>query len=279
VAATWRGAITFSGFPVNIALHTAVKSRSSESFRTLAPDGLPIRTQMVDSSGEVVEREDTRKGVQTGKDQWTALTPEAVDAIDSGQKSTVVEADSYAPVDTLPRHLATAAYAVTADDKVAGAQKSVNVLWNGLRASRLAYMAQATLRNGGRDAILAIWATDDGLWAAALPFAGELHVAPDFGFTEDERAAALFQQVVERDADVVPTRPFEFPAWESEYRVRRQKAIDAVLAGEQVEAPTPVAESAAAPDLMAALAASLDSEPAAKPKARAKSGGRKKVTA
>jgi non-homologous end joining protein Ku len=87
-----------------------------------------------------------------------------------------------------------------------------------------------------------------------LPFAEERYLVPEHEFVEDPKAAALFAQVAEQQYEV---REFVHEGFKSEYRARRQAVIDAVLAGEVVEAPEPVKETPKVPDLMAALQASL----------------------
>ena len=54
----------------------------------------------------------------------------------------------------------------------------------------------------------------------------------------------------------------------SEYRKRREAAIEAVLAGEPVTVTAEAPQLAAVPDLMAVLAASLEAKPKATKKTR-----------
>jgi DNA end-binding protein Ku len=267
VAATWKGAIEFSGFPVNVALHNRTKSRGSESFKTLAPNGQPVKSQYIDTEGNVVERDSTSKGYEVAKGQFAVLSPEALEAIGSGQRSTLVEPDSFAPLGSVPLELALATYSVTADAKVAGSEKSVNVLWNGLRKTGLAYVTRVTLSS--RDAILVVWATDDALLAAALPFTTELNEVPSATLTENEAEAEMFESVV---GAAYETRPFDHKSFESEYGARRRETIEAVLKGHKVEAPAEPAPAAEVPDLMAALKAAqakAGGKPAKKPAKKA----------
>lgn len=138
-ASAWKGAVEFAGFPVNVKLYGRTKSRSGESFKTLAPNGDPVRSVYIDSDGEQVERAECSKGVETSKGQFTALSTEAIESIASAEKSSMVTPSSFAPLDSIPLELATAAYAVVPDSDVAGADKSVGLIWNGLLDSGLAY--------------------------------------------------------------------------------------------------------------------------------------------
>jgi non-homologous end joining protein Ku len=255
-SAAWRGAIEFNGFPINIALWPKVKSSRGESFRTLAPDGQPVKQVYLDSSGEQVATAECSKGVETEKGVFKTLSPEAVERIQEGEKSSVLNAAYFAPLSTVPVELATASYHVRADEKVAGAASSANVLWNGLRAHGLAYVTQATLRAGSPDVVLAVWADEKGLVAGAFPFEQQLWAAPEGEFTENAAAADLFGQFVNTGGD----QAFSLGDFTSEYSARRKAVVDAELAGETVQAPEPAATEAVVPDLMAALKASVDAK-------------------
>lgn len=285
-AAAWKGAVEFGGFPVHVRLFSRKKSRGSESFRTLAPNGLPVKSQYVDTEGNPVERSETSKGVEVSKDSFVALSPDAVEQIASMEKSTSVEPRQFSPLESVPLELATMSYVVIPDKDVAGADGPVNVLWNGLRKQNLAYCTQVAMRSGSRDSILVLYARDDGLYAAALPFGAELTDTPSHEFTEDKKAQGLFSQFVAASyKDELGS--FDLSEYESEHAERRQKAIDAALSGKPVQMPE-APEQPAGGDLMAVLEAAVAEEGGKaaqekpKPKARpkgSKTTSRKKVTA
>jgi Ku protein len=259
----WRGAIEFSGFPINVALYGRVKSRSGDSFKTLDPvHKQPVKQQYVDINDEVVDRSETLKGVEVEKGVWTPLTPEAVEMIAEGERSEVLEPDSFSPLSTIDLGLALQTYEVLPDAKVAGSDKSVNTLWNGLRATGLAYVSRLTMRSGSRDAIVVFYATDHDLRAATLPFAAELNDVPSFTFEADEKQADLFRLVVGDDI-----QPFDLAAFQSEYRTRRQAAIDAALSGKKIAKPKAKKQAEPANDLMAALEAKVAAKGGKKAKA------------
>jgi non-homologous end joining protein Ku len=259
---SWRGAIEFGGFAVNIALQPRVKSRSGESFKTMAPNGHPVRSVYMDTDDNEVSRDACSKGVKVGTGKqatFKVLSEEALEQIENIAKSTIVPPTSYAPLDTVPLELATSAFAVVPDSNVPGSEQNVNTVWNGLRAQRVAYTTEVTMRAGSRDAVLVLYADDRGLWAVALPFAEELHPEPEFGFTENEQAAELFAQFTEGEV-----RDFDLGDYKSQWRERRQAAIDAALDGKPVETVA-AAEQAPVPDLMAALKSSVQASKGKKP--------------
>jgi non-homologous end joining protein Ku len=256
----WRGAIEFTGFPVNVALYSRVKKQRNESFRNLAPSGKPVQSQYIDpDTGVTFDKDLIRKGAQIkgGKSpEFAVMTPEAMEEISSGVKTEVAKPEQFVPLSSLDLSLGIDRYAVRPDDRVAGADQSVNIVWNGLRESGLAYVSQVSV-NGGHDGLLALYANDDGFWAVMLPFDDELYSFPDYEFTEDQKAADLFAKALDS------TYADQQSAWvhsefSSEYRSRRKAAIEAVIAGQPVAAKAPVKSEASVPDLMAALEAAVE---------------------
>jgi len=250
---TWRGSIDFAGFPVPVAVYPLVKSTTTESFKMLGRDGLPVKQQYVQADGETIPYGDCGRGVEIGKDEYAPLSAEALEMIADSEKSTVVEAEYFCPVSSLPTVLSTESYSVLPDPKVAGSDRSVNVIWNGLRAHEMAYVTKVTFRAGSKDRVVAIYATDTGLIARTFPFVEDLHteVATKSPFVEDEKQAELFGKFVTDDR----VREFSLDDFHSDYRDRRQEAIRQALDGKplptRAEKPLPTA------DLMAALEAQL----------------------
>jgi non-homologous end joining protein Ku len=250
-----RLAVEFAGFPVNVALYTRVRKQRNESFRTLTPKGVPIASVYTDpTTGKPVPAEKQQKGVQTGPDEYTVIPPEVIEQINAGTKTTVAKLRQLAPVETIAWDLAIDRFAVLPDDKVAGADQSTNVLWNGLRDSGTAYVTQVSIR-AGMDAILAIYADDRGLWGALLPFEAELYEFPVHEFTEDAEQSALFSQVAEQMYGE-QVENFDHSAYRSEYKARREALIEQALEGGEVVQNTPSGETAV-PDLMSALRANI----------------------
>jgi non-homologous end joining protein Ku len=254
----WRGAVEFvEGLPpVNVALYSRVKGQRNESFKMLAPDGAPIKqVYRNEVTGAIVERDDTVRGVKTGKDTFQILDQAVIEKITEGQKTVVTKPAHYAPLDTIDLTVAINRFAVLPDDKVAGSKDAVDILWNGLLDNDLAYVTQMYLRSGTVDGLLVLYATQSGLWGALLPFHAELYRVPVHAYTRNEKAGALFGKLVKQKAK---TKPFDHTAFASEYKARRSALIDAALAGEEIKVePQPTAE-AVVPDLMAMLEAEID---------------------
>lgn len=261
---TWTGALTFAGFPINVRVYPTVASRAGESFKTLAPDGQPIKQQYVDSNGNVVDRADCLKGVETGKDTYQPLSPEAVEAIQSVESTDTLEAERMPLTESVPLHIHKATFRVVPDPKVPGSEGPFKILWNGLRKSKRAYVTKWVPRAGARDEIVVFVATQFGIDAHTLPFESELRDdLPEWKPEVDDDAAEVFKQVVDANYD---TTAFAHHALTSDYAERRAAAVKAALAGEEIVMPAASEAQAKVPDLMAAMQASLGQ---AKPKAKA----------
>lgn len=253
--ATWTGALTFAGFPLPISIYT-LSNTKAESFKTLCkccdqPIAQRNHCRMTD---DVVT--DTQKGVEVSKGAFSVLSPTAVEAITSSSKSISLEVERFCPLASVPLHLSAASYRVVEDAKAAGAAKPVAILWAALRSTQRALVCPWVPRAGTPDRILVIHAEDDGLIANVLPYLVELSDAPA-GSAHTTAVSDQERQMFEQAMGTLYTvADFDHSAYSSEYKVRRQAAIDAALAGTPMPASaTPVAP--AVPDLMAALSASL----------------------
>lgn len=275
---SWTGAITFAGFPINVRAYPLVKSRSAQSFKTLAPNGLPVQQVLVDSNGEPVERADTSKGVEVSKDKYAALDPAAVEMIQSAERSEFLDVIQFAPKSSVPLQLATGHFRLVPDEKVAGSAGPVNILWNGLTATERALVTEWVPRASSRDSLLVVHADIYGLTANTIPYVSELQDVPEWKPESDDKAQSTFQQFIEaQDYDL---DDFAHAAHESNYEARRAAAIEAALKGEVIEAPTaPTPDAQAAPDLMAAMAGALDKAKPSGKKAPAKKRTKAKAAA
>lgn len=248
----WRGALSvLGGFPVNVRFYNRVKSRSGESFRQLDPEYLePVSSVLQDKDGKVVARDKVLKGVEHGKGNWVALSDEQVELIKQGERSEMIEPEAFVGLDSVDLSLALSTYVVTPDPDTPGSERACNIVWNGLLANEIAYVSRLTMRAGSRDAIVLIYANEDGLFAATMPFQQELHDMPSQKWERDAKQAKMFMAAVEN------IEPFELGEYASEYAARRAQAVEAALHGKPLPVNKPQVDlSTDEPDLMAALEA------------------------
>lgn len=266
--ATWTGAIRLAGFPVNVTFWQRVKTRKSESFKMLDPvHKQPVQSVLLDVAGNRVERSETLRGVERGKEVYE-LPPEALEMIERREKSSTVEIDRFSELDSVPLELSLDSYYIVPDAKTPGSEDPVQILWNGLHATgRVAVVPGWCPRSGAKPSTLVIRATDEGLVGYLMPFRNEVNVPPaDFMPNENEQAVAVMTQFIDA---AYSTEAFDMEAYRDEHGERRQAAIDMALSGETTaplsESPQP---TSAVPNLMAALQASIDAQPAKKTPAK-----------
>lgn len=243
--------LAFDGVPVNVnvALHSRVKKQRNDSFKTIAPSGFPMRSgDPVDThTDKPYDKALNRKGVEIPgqKGAYAVLTPEAVEQINSGVKTTVAKAQQYVPRVEVDFALAIDRFSVVPDDKVPGSEQAVQVLFSGLHGNDLALVTQIS-PSGGMDGVLVVYAAGTRLWGALLPFEAELYPTPDVQFEVNSKAVKAFRKLTK-------VQTFNHGKFTSEYKTRRKTVIDQVLAGVEVEAPVQEAPKDDTPDLMAAL--------------------------
>lgn len=254
--AAWTGAIDFAGFPIHLTAYNVLRSKSADSFKTLAPDGEPVRQILVNSAGEPVEREACSKGVEhpPGAKSYRALPAQAVEAITEGERSTMLAPLRFSPRDSVPLHLATGHFRLVPNTKIPGSEGPAGILWNGLLASERVLVTEWTPRSGSRPALFVVHADPHGLNANTLPYASDFNDVPEFAFKENAEAAAMFETFAAQHYEL---GEFVHGEYVDSYAERRADVIAKALEGE----PIPVAEAPktapGTPDLMAVMAASI----------------------
>jgi non-homologous end joining protein Ku len=256
----WSGALEFmpataSTLPlnVNVTLFGLVRKQRNESFKTVDADGKIM-------TGTTTYPATPYKGVHIGgpksgpNAKYAPLDNDVVDAIRDSQKTVVAKPEQFVPVDDIDLTLAIDRFVVRPDADVPGAEQGVQIVWNGLRAHRMAWVSQVTLSS--QDALLVIYATGTDLRAVLLPFVAELYPVPEFEFVEDDKAEALFGKVV-NSAHGGPTN-FEHARFASKYQARKEELLAQAVAGQFVVPEEPEIVEDDTPDLMAALEASLE---------------------
>lgn len=269
---SWDAALTFGGFPIHLKAYTLMESKGADSFKNLCPcHKQPVtmpKTCAVD--GTQFEQAELSKGVEVARGDVRELTPEAVESITGTETTKELEILGLPLASSIP-NIATAYYRLVPNDKVPGAAQPVGILWNGLLASERACITEVVMRSGSRRKLLAITADTHGLTGLALPYVTDLREPPEHKFEVNEQAAQMFEAFASQQGIAMDT--FVHSDYQDEYKARRDEAIKAALAGKPLAIPAK-AEKAPVADLMAAMAAALDTS---KPPAKAKAPAKKKA--
>lgn len=268
---SWTGAINFAGFPIHLAAFPLLKSKSAESLKMLSPANKLVTQVYVDDDGWEGTKAECGRGIEVSKGSVVPLAPETVDALGEAERSATLEPERFAPLASVPFHLATGHWRMVPNGKVPGAEGPAEILWNGLMETMRALVTEWTPRAGSRNALVVIHADEYGLTANSLPYMSDFTTPPEHKFTVNEKAAATFEAFVGQNYS---TDDFNHAVYEDAYSKRRKELLEKALAGEPIEAAKPTETAAEpVPDLLAAMQASIQAAPARK--AAKKNGGKK----
>jgi DNA end-binding protein Ku len=252
--AIWSGAISFGLVNVPVKLYTATSPKAVRFHQLSAKTGARIKQKRVDSStGEEVAYEDIVKGYELSPDRYVTIEPEELDALDPKATHTVDIEEFVDLADIDPIYYDHNYYLAP----TAGGAKAYRLLLEAMRESGKVALGRFVLRS--KQQLCALRPIGDVLALTTMLFGDEV-LAPDrldeldaIGEAEaSDRELRMAQQLIES-----LSAEFEPSKFHDEYRERVLELIERKAAGEEVAAAPAAAEPAAAPDLMAALEASL----------------------
>jgi DNA end-binding protein Ku len=276
--AIWSGAISFGLVNVPVKLYSATSPKTVRFHQLSSKTGARIRQKRVDpSTDEEVPYEEIVKGFEITPDRYVTIDPGELDALDPKATKTIdiVEFVDISEID--PIYYDHSYYLAPA----AGGAKPYRLLLEAMKESGKVGIGRVVLRS--KQQLCALRPTDDVLTLTTMLWGDEV-LAPDrldeLESVEEaeasDRELKMAEQLIESlSAD---WDPGEF---HDEYRARVLDLIERKAAGEEIAVQPQAEEPEAAPDLMAALEASLaavgneDKKPAAKKPAPKKPAGKK----
>jgi DNA end-binding protein Ku len=280
--AIWSGAISFGLVNVPVKLFSATSPKTVRFHQLSSKTGARIRQKRVDpTTDEEVPYEDIVKGYEITPDRYVLIEPEELDALDPKATKTVDIEDFVDLVDIDPIYYDHSYYLAP----TAGGAKAYRLLLDSMRESGKVGIGRVVLRS--KQQLCALRPTGDVLTLSTMLFGDEV-LSPDRldeldaigDATASDRELKMAQQLISSlSTDFDPGR------YQDNYRERVLNLIERKAAGEEIAVQPEAEEPDAAPDLMAALEASLaavrsdDPEPdkpaKAEPKAKAKPKARK----
>jgi DNA end-binding protein Ku len=284
--AIWTGAISFGLVNVPVKLFSATSPKAVRFHQLSSKTGARIRQKRVDpSTGDEVPFEDIVKGYELSPDRYVLIDSEELDALDPKATKTIDVEEFVDLAEIDPIYYDHSYYLAP----TAGGAKAYRLLLESMRESGKVGIGRVVLRS--KQQLCALRPTGEVMTLTTMLFGDEV-LAPDrideldaVGEADaSQRELAMAQQLIESlSAEFDPTK------YRDEYRERVLDLIERKAAGEQIAVQPEAEEPAAAPDLMAALEASLaavrsepegDSEAqpepaAAKPRRRAPSAAAK----
>jgi DNA end-binding protein Ku len=269
--AIWTGAISFGLVNVPVKLYSATSPKTVRFHQLSSKTGARIRQKRVDpTTGDEVQFEDIVKGYELSPDRYVLIDPEELDAIDPKVTKTIDIEEFVDLAEIDPIYYDHSYYLAP----TTGGAKAYRLLLEAMREAGKVGIGRVVLRS--KQQLCALRPADQVMTMATMLFGDEV-LAPDrideldaVGEVEaTKRELTMAQQLIDSlSGEFDPTK------YRDEYRERVLDLIERKAAGEEIAVQPQAEETAAAPDLMAALEASLAEvrgEDKPKPAAKSKS--------
>lgn len=274
--AIWTGAISFGLVSIPVKLYAAVQSKSVKFNQLDGADHQRIQMKRVNAAtGEEVPYARIVKGYELSTDRYVVIEPGELEAIDP-KKTKTIDIDRFVDLGEIdPIHFDHAYYLAPAP----GGAKPYRLLVDAMAETGKVAVATVVIRS--KEQLVALRPIGSVMAMTTMVFPDEVvdpstldDIPEASDVTSTDRELAMARQLVESLSE-----PFEPDAYRDTYRAQILELIERKANGEVVTVETPEADEAApAPDLMAALKASLDAVrggdagdgPTPKPKAAAK---------
>jgi DNA end-binding protein Ku len=270
--AIWSGAISFGLVNVPVKLYSATSPKTVRFHQLSSKTGARIRQKRVDpSTGDEVPFEEIVKGYEISPEKYVLINPEELDALDPKATKTIDIEDFVDLPDIDPIYFDHSYYLAPS----AGGVKPYKLLLDAMRESGKVGIGRVVLRS--KQQLCALRPTGDVLTLSTMLFGDEV-LSPDrldeLDSVNESEASKRELQMAQQLIDSL-SNDFDPAKYRDEYRDRVLALIERKAAGEEIAVEPEAEEPEAAPDLMAALEASLaavrsDDEPADEPKPAAK---------
>jgi DNA end-binding protein Ku len=257
---------------VPVKLYSATSPKTVRFHQLSSKTGVRIKQKRVDpTTGEEVPFEDIVKGYEITPERYVMIDPDELEALDPKATRTIDIEEFVDLADIDPIYYDHSYYLAPA----AGGAKAYRLLVDAMRESGKVGIGRVVLRS--KQQLCALRPTGEALTLSTMLFGDEV-LSPD---RLDELESVNEAEASERELTMAQqlidslSSDFEPDKYHDEYRERVLDLIERKAAGEEIAIQPQAEEPAAAPDLMAALEASLaavgeESEP--KPKSKRSTG-------
>ena len=254
----WSGSVSMGLVNVPVKLYSATSPKSVKFNQLSAKTGARIQQKRFDSSTDKeIEFADIVKGYELSPGRYVTVTPEELEAI-APKKTKMLAIERFVDVGEIDPMAYDTHYYFGPGDETGGTVKAYRLLADAMGQNGKVGIGRLVLRT--KESLAALRVNDQGiLMVSTLLFADELLAA--------DRQVDLPSVMVEpTEAEVKMAGmligamcvPWDHAEFRDEYRTQVLELIEAKGAGETIEAPTDDVPTAPAPDLMAALQASLE---------------------
>jgi len=252
--AIWTGAISFGLVNVPVKLYSATSPKTVRFHQLSSKTGARIRQKRVDpTTDEEVPFEDIVKGYEITPDHYVLIAPEELDALDPKATKTVDILDFVDLAEIDPIYYDHSYYLAPST----GGAKAYRLLLDAMRESGKVGIGLVVLRS--KQQLCALRPTGEVLTLSTMLFGDEV-LSPDrldeLDAIEDAEASDRELKMAQQLIDSLSSE-FDPGKYHDEYRERVLELIEKKAAGEEIAVQPEAEEPTAAPDLMAALEASL----------------------
>jgi DNA end-binding protein Ku len=252
--AIWSGAISFGLVNVPVKLYSATSPKAVRFHQLSSKTGARIKQKRVDpTTGDEVAYDDIVKGYELSPDRYVRVEPDELDALDVKATKTI-DIEEFVDLSEIDPIYYDHSYYLA---PTAGGAKAYRLLLDAMGESGKVGIGRVVLRS--KQQLAALRPTGDVLTLTTMLWGDEV-LAPD---RMDELESVSEAQATPRELKMAEqliaslSAHFEPDKFHDEYRERVLDLIERKAAGEQIEIQPQAEEPAAAPDLMAALEASL----------------------
>lgn len=252
--AIWSGAISFGLVNVPVKLYSATSPKTVRFHQLSSKTGARIKQKRVDpSTGEEVPFEEIVKGYEITPDRYVLITPEELDALDPKATKTI-DIEEFVDLSEIDPIYYDHSYYLA---PTAGGAKAYRLLLDAMRESGKVGIGKVVLRT--KQQLCALRPTGDVLTLSTMLFGDEV-LAPDrldeLDAVGDAGATDRELKMAEQLIDSL-SGDFDPSKYKDDYREQVLNLIERKASGEEIAVQPEAEEPAAAPDLMAALEASL----------------------
>jgi DNA end-binding protein Ku len=252
--AIWSGAISFGLVNVPVKLYTATSPKTVRFHQLSSKTGTRIRQKRVDpSTDEEVPYEEIVKGYEITPDRYVVIEPEELEALDP-KATKAIDIEEFVDLEEIDPIYYDHSYYLA---PTTGGAKAYRLLLDAMRESGKVGIGRVVLRS--KQQLCALRPTGEVLTLTTMLWGDEV-LSPErldeLESVGDAEASDRELKMAEQLIDSL-SADFEPDKFQDEYRERVLELIERKAAGEEIAVQPQAEEPAAAPDLMAALEASL----------------------
>jgi DNA end-binding protein Ku len=252
--AIWTGAISFGLVNVPVKLYSATSPKSVRFHQISSKTGARIRQKRVDpSTDEEVAYDEIVKGFELTPDRYVLIEPEELEALDPKATKTI-DIEEFVNLDEIDPIYYDHSYYLA---PTAGGAKAYRLLLDAMRESGKVAIGRVVIRS--KQQLCALRPTEEVMALSTMLFGDEV-LAPE---RIDELDAVQEAEASDRELTMAEqlidslSAEFDPTKFKDDYRERVLDLIERKAAGEEIAVQPEAEDTTPAPDLMAALEASL----------------------